>query len=250
MRALIHATAGAMAGCSAMAMSLAASVAAPAAAALTTTPAPVSAQAALRAGFAKPPAAARPRVWWHWMNGNITKEGIQQDLEWMHRVGIGGFQNFDAALGTPPVVDKRLVYMSAEWKDAFLFTTRLADKLGLEEAVAGSPGWSESGGPWVTPAQAMKKVVWSETEIVGGAAFHGTLPQPADSSGPFQSAPFVDDLAAEGRVAPTYYADSVVLAYRIPTAETATRTQRPVVTSSGRADSAARPECLDPVRVS
>ena len=26
-------------------------------------------------------------VWWHWMNGNISKEGIKLDLEWMHRVG-------------------------------------------------------------------------------------------------------------------------------------------------------------------
>jgi hypothetical protein len=41
--------------------------------------------------------------WWHWMNGNITKEGITKDLEWMNRVGIGGFQNFDASLFTPQV---------------------------------------------------------------------------------------------------------------------------------------------------
>ena len=35
------------------------------------------------------------------MNGNITKEGIKLDLEWMNRFGVGGFQNFDAALNTP-----------------------------------------------------------------------------------------------------------------------------------------------------
>ena len=46
------------------------------------------------------------------MNGNITKEGIKLDLEWMHRVGIAGFQNFDAALNTPQVVDHRLSYMT------------------------------------------------------------------------------------------------------------------------------------------
>ena len=106
------------------------------------------------------------------MNGNITKEGIKADLLWMKRVGIGGFQNFDAALMTPQIVEKRLIYMTPEWKDAFLFTTKLADSLGLEMAIAGSPGWSESGGPWVTPAQAMKKFVWSETRIEGGKAFY------------------------------------------------------------------------------
>jgi hypothetical protein len=73
----------------------------------------------LKNGFQNPPESARPRVWWHWMNGNISKEGIKLDLEWMHRVGVGGFQNFDAALATPQVVDKRLAYMTPEWKDAF-----------------------------------------------------------------------------------------------------------------------------------
>ena len=47
---------------------------------------------ALAQGFKDPPDSAKPRVWWHWMNGNITKEGIKLDLEWMKRVGIGGFR--------------------------------------------------------------------------------------------------------------------------------------------------------------
>lgn len=55
----------------------------------------------LLAGFQNPGQAARPRVWWHWMQGNITHDGIRKDLLWMHRSGIGGFQNFDAGLATP-----------------------------------------------------------------------------------------------------------------------------------------------------
>ena len=57
------------------------------------------------------------------MNGNITKDGIQKDLDWMKRVGIGGFQNFDANLFTPVVVPKKVVFMTPEWKDAFKFAT-------------------------------------------------------------------------------------------------------------------------------
>src|ERR1035437_1193816 len=53
---------------------------------------------ALLREFSNPPESAWPRVWWHWMNGNISKEGIKLDLEWMHRVGVGGFHNFDASL--------------------------------------------------------------------------------------------------------------------------------------------------------
>jgi len=141
----------------------------------------------LQENFINPPAEARPRVWWHWMNGNITKDGIQKDLDWMERIGVGGFQNFDAALSTPQAVEQRLVYMTPEWKDAFRFATELADEKGLEMAIAGSPGWSESGGPWVTPEQAMKKIVWSEKDIQGGAEVKEALPQPPTETGTFQN---------------------------------------------------------------
>src|SRR5258708_11813792 len=185
----------------------------------------------LEQDFKTPPQTARPRVWWHWMNGNITKEGIKLDLEWMQRVGLGGFQNFDAALNTPKFVDKRLVYMTPEWKDAFKYATTLADQLGLEEAIAGSPGWSESGGPWVKPSQGMKKVVWSETRVEGGKPFTGALPHPPTVIGPFQNIPIVDFLAImTGHTpapAPTFYADSAVIAYRAPESDGPVSSLRP-----------------------
>ena len=172
----------------------------------------------LQAGFLQPPESAKPRVWWHWMNGNISKEGIRLDLEWMHRVGIGGFQNFDAALSTPQVVDHRLAYMTPEWKDAFKYATILADQFGMEEAIAGSPGWSETGGPWVPPSEAMKKYVWSETVVDGGKPFTGKLPDPPTVTGKFQNTP--EAPAANATKPPAeFYADSAVIAYRIPAAE-------------------------------
>ena len=63
-----------------------------------------SQQDSLQAKFLSPGNEAKPRVWWHWMNGNITKEGITADLDWMQRVGIGGLQNFDIDLYTPVLV--------------------------------------------------------------------------------------------------------------------------------------------------
>ena len=41
------------------------------------------------------PNAVKPRTWWHWVGGNIAKRGITKDLEWMKRVGLGGFQVSD-----------------------------------------------------------------------------------------------------------------------------------------------------------
>ena len=191
----------------------------------------------LEAGFISPPNSAKPRVWWHWMNGNITKDGIQKDLEWMNRVNIGGFQNFDAAFMTPQIVDNRLVYMSTEWKDAFSFTTHLADSLGLEMAIAGSPGWSESGGPWVKPEEAMKKLVWSETRIEGGKPFSGKLLSPPSSTGSFQDIGSESEgfltAGVESEPLPEYYADAAVIAFKVPETETTLIELQPVVTSSG-----------------
>lgn len=165
-------------------------------------------------GFRDPPAAARPRVWWHWMNGNVTRDGIRRDLEWMKRVGIGGVQNFDAALDTPQVVDRRLAYMTPAWQDAFRYATGLADMLGLEFAIAASPGWSETGGPWVPPSDGIKKYVWSETFVDGDRRFVGMLAAPPRATGPFQgAAKAVDPIAAvKPGPAPQHYADTVVLA--------------------------------------
>jgi hypothetical protein len=179
-------------------------------------PAP-QAKDTLAAGFADPPNSARPRVWWHWMNGNVAKDGIRKDIEWMSRVGIGGLQNFDASLMTPQVVPNRLAFMTPEWKDAFRYAATLADQRGLELAIAASPGWSETGGPWVKPQDGMKKLVWSETVVEGGRRFTGVLPAPPRVTGPFQDAPQAADILGPADPnAPTYYADAAVVAYRLP----------------------------------
>ncbi|MDE3149657.1 MAG: discoidin domain-containing protein, partial [Acidobacteriota bacterium] len=184
----------------------------------------------LEQGFRNPPNSARPRVWWHWMNGNITKEGIRLDLEWMHRVGIAGFQNFDAALATPQVVKQRLAYMTPEWKDAFRYATTLANQMHMEEAIAGSPGWSESGGPWVPPSDGMKKYVWSETVVEGGKPFTGKLAHPPTVTGPFQ-----DIAHSQEQPPPAYYADAAVVAYRRPAGDVPIESLHPKMTASAGA---------------
>ena len=189
----------------------------------------------LKKGFTNPPDEARPRVWWHWMNGNITKEGIRKDLAWMHSVGIRGVHNFDANLGTPEVVENPLVFMTDEWKDAFLSATKLADSLGFELTIAGSPGWSVTGGPWVEAADAMKKFVWTETRIEGGQTYNAVLPQPSDVPGNFQN---IRSAASEGFTPtigkiPNYYKDAMVIAYRLLNKDQTLTEMKPTVRSSG-----------------
>ena len=188
--------------------------------------------AQLRQEFTDPPASAKPRVWWHWMNGNVTADGIRKDLLWMHQSGIGGFQNFDAGLFTPQVVDNRLTYMTPRWKEAFALATRLADSLNLEMAIAGSPGWSQTGGPWVEPRDGMKKLVWREFEVTGGNLVTMILPDPYQTTGDFQNVAAQAEFSASGgesKPLPQYYEDIALLAVKVP--ETAPA--RPKVTSSG-----------------
>ena len=144
---------------------------------------------AVWAGLAEPPDEARPRAWWHWMDGNIDADGIRLDLEWLHGVGVRGVQMFDGGMGTPLVVPDKVEFGSAKWQEALHLAKATARRLGLEFAVATSPGWSAAGGPWVRPEDAMKKVVWSETVVTGGAVVEVALPPLPDAAGPFQDLP-------------------------------------------------------------
>ena len=129
----------------------------------------------LEQNFTDPPTSARPHTWWHWMNGNVTQEGIAADLEAMQRVGLGGFQAFHVGhkVGRGPVD-----YMTPKWLGLMDHTISEAQRLGLEVCMHNCAGWSSSGGPWVTPEYSMKKVVWSETTVEGPQNFESKLDQP------------------------------------------------------------------------
>ena len=186
--------------------------------------------------FANPPKEARPYVWWHWMNGYISNEGIRKDLEWMDRIGIAGFHQFDAGgammAGLPPVVEPR-PYLSEGWKESFAYAMALADSLGMEVGIASAPGWSSTGGPWVQPADAMKKLTWRTLEVEGnGGSQTLPLPEPYKTIGRFQN-------VSAGMYAPVFermpqwYADVAVVAVRMPEAEKSLRELGASVTSRG-----------------
>ena len=147
----------------------------------------------LSAGFANPPEAAKPHTWWHWMNGNVSKAGVTQDLEAMKRVGIGGAHLAQVGTGIPkgPVP-----YDSPEMVACVQFAFKEADRLGLDLCLFNCPGWSSSGGPWITPEHSMKVLVYTETPAVGGQRFTGVLAQPQATQ--------------------NFYRDAMVIAYPTP----------------------------------
>src|ERR1700733_9444338 len=183
---------------------------------------------ALAQGFLTPPDSAKPRTWWHWTNGNVTEDGITKDLQWMKRVGIGGFQLVDVAAGNGQVVEPKINFGTEEWYHAVKHSAELAKQLDLEMSIFSCAGWSEAGGPWVTQQMAMKRLVWSETDVEGGKSFTGKLAEPPSNEGPVR-----DSGAGAAPNAPHFYRDSVVLAYRTPDAEAPMAALHPKVTSSG-----------------
>jgi len=134
-------------------------------------------QSELRDGFARPPASARPWVYWTWLSSNLTREGITADLEAMKRVGIGGALILDVDQGTPLGSMK---FFDPSWQAMFKHTITEAKRLGLEINVNNGPGYYGSGGPWVTPEQGMQWVFQSEVHVTGGATWQGVLQKPID----------------------------------------------------------------------
>jgi len=149
----------------------------------------------LRSGFVKPPNSARPQTWWHWMNGNVTRKGITADLEAMKQIGLSEATvinvDCDIPFGGVP-------FMSPEWQDHFRFARQEAVRLGIKLSVMNCAGWSNSGGPWITPANAMQRMTSSETRITGPANYDTILSQPPVNLG--------------------YYRDVGVLAFQDPSA--------------------------------
>jgi hypothetical protein len=131
--------------------------------------------ATFESNFRNPTASSYPQNMWFWVNGNVSKEGITQDLEAMKRVGISGFFNFDVGTGIPkgPVN-----YLSKEWVELKKHAIREAQRLELEFVMHNCPGWSASGGPWITPELAMQQITWSETFIRGESQINLYLPKP------------------------------------------------------------------------
>ncbi len=183
-----------------------------------------SAQSDMQQQFANPPQEARPRVWWHWMNGNISKHGIKKDLEWMHRAGIAGFHVFDAGTNTPQIVPHRIIYMTPEWKDCLSYALHIADSLGMTTAIPSSPGWSNTGGPWVAPKDAMKKITWRTVKVKGGKKIDMQLPNIYTTTGVFQN---VTHPTKE-----TYSKEIGVVAVRMPNSDVNIAALKPTVSTS------------------
>jgi len=160
--------------------------------------------------FSNPPASARPWVYWYFMDGNMTREGLTADLEAMKTAGIGGAIFLEVNIGIPRgPVD----FMSPPWQELFKHAVSEADRLGIRIALGSGPGWCGAGGPWVKPEQSMQHLVASETNVAGPGKFDAALPRPKPRTPFFGEGTLTPELAKQWR---EFYRDVAVLAFPTP----------------------------------
>ncbi|NJC27582.1 hypothetical protein GGR27_003099 [Lewinella antarctica] len=146
----------------------------------------------------------------HAISGNMSKKGLTKDLEAIAEVGIGGVLLFNVSEGIPA---GKVTYNSPEHHAMLKHAARECDRLGLTFGFHNCDGWSSSGGPWITPENSMKMVVWSETVVDGG---------------------HIDTPLAQPTTRRDFYGDIAVLAYPSLPSELVDYEAKPVVTSSDK----------------
>ncbi|MEK7781623.1 MAG: glycosyl hydrolase [Verrucomicrobiota bacterium] len=135
----------------------------------------------LEQGFANPPEPTKPWCYWYWISDNISKEGITRDLEAMKRVGIGEALVGNIFLDTVPA--GRIKVLTPEWWALVEHAIREGGRVGVNIGLFNCPGWSQSGGPWITPQQTMRYLASAELRVTGPMRLQQLLPLPAT---PFQ----------------------------------------------------------------
>jgi hypothetical protein len=177
--------------------------------------------ALLEKGFKTPPNTARAGVYWYFMDGNFSREGVTKDLEAMKHAGIGHVLFLEVNVGVPR---GKVDFLSEEWQELFVFAVRECERLDIGMTLGIGPGWTGSGGPWVKGEESMQHLVYSSTEVSGAGQQLITLPKPEPKR------PFFGKAGGEvQRQWEDFYEDVAVLAF--PAGATVINTD--IVTAGG-----------------
>lgn len=131
---------------------------------------------ALESGFIAPPDSIQTSVYWYWISNNVSKEGVIKDLQAMKKAGIN--RAFIGNIGQNDIPYGQVKVLSDEWWEILHAALKTATELNIEIGIFNSPGWSQSGGPWVGPEQAMRYLASSELQVTGPQKISQKLQQP------------------------------------------------------------------------
>ena len=158
-------------------------------------------------GFLNPPSAARPGVYWYFMDGNLSKDAITKDLESMRKAGIGYVLFLEVNVGVPRgPVD----FLSEEWQEMFGHAVAECERLGINMTLGVGPGWTGSGGPWIEARHSMQNLVASSTEVSGAGKQIIQLPYPSPKRPFFGEGNFTPEVKKQWE---DFYEDVAVLAF-------------------------------------
>jgi hypothetical protein len=132
--------------------------------------------AEIETGFVHIPDSVQTSIYWYWLSGNISKEGVVKDLEAMKKVGIN--RAFIGNIGLDNVPYGKVKMFSDEWWDILHTTLKTATRLNIQIGIFNAPGWSQSGGPWIKPQQSMRYLTSSEVSVKGPVSYHRKLVKP------------------------------------------------------------------------
>lgn len=120
--------------------------------------------------FQNPPREAHAGVWWHWMGGQVTEDGIAKDLDWFQRMGIFSATVFGMADTCTPwakrignVPTDGLRPFDGRWWKLFAFACKEGRKRGIDIGLHNCPGYTSTGGPWIPSRLAMRELVFNVT---------------------------------------------------------------------------------------
>lgn len=136
------------------------------------------ADTALESGFVTPPDTIQTSVYWYWISDNISKEGVVNDLRSMKEAGIN--RAFIGNIGLDDVPYGTVKMLSEAWWKILHTALKTATELDIEIGIFNSPGWSQSGGPWVGAEEAMRYLTFSETRVTGPQPVSIQLGKPAE----------------------------------------------------------------------
>jgi hypothetical protein len=90
----------------------------------------------IKDGFLNPPDSARPGVYWYFMDGNLSREGMTADLESMKKAGIGYALFLEVNVGVPR---GKIDFLSDEWQILFKHAVKEAERLGIKIVLGSGP---------------------------------------------------------------------------------------------------------------
>jgi hypothetical protein len=132
----------------------------------------------LEAGFLNPSDSIQTSVYWYWISDNVSKEGVVKDLQSMKKAGIN--RAFIGNIGLSDIPYGKVKMLSEEWWDILHVALKTATELNIEIGIFNSPGWSQSGGPWIKAEEAMRYLTASELRVKGAQKLSQKLEKPID----------------------------------------------------------------------